>query len=93
MELLARQAADYLERKQVEQEQLQAENTRQLLLSELNHRVKNTLASVQAIAQQTIRSTKDPADFANAFPVAFNLWLASIRFSPNQRGRARICGN
>ena len=67
MDLLARQAADYLERKQIEREQVQAENTRQLLLGELNHRVKNTLASVQAIAQQTIRSAKDPIDFANRF--------------------------
>jgi signal transduction histidine kinase/CheY-like chemotaxis protein len=67
MELLARQAADYLERKQIEQEQVRAESTRRLLLDELNHRVKNTLASVQAIAQQTVRSTKDPADFATRF--------------------------
>ncbi|MBM3547090.1 MAG: PAS domain S-box protein [Alphaproteobacteria bacterium] len=42
----------------------QAETTRQLLINELDHRVKNTLASVQAIVQQTLRSTKDPADFA-----------------------------
>lgn len=45
----------------------QAEITRQLLLNELNHRVKNTLATVQAIAQQTLRRTKDPADFAARF--------------------------
>jgi len=45
----------------------QAEATRQLLLGELNHRVKNTLASVQAIAQQTLLTTKDPADFATRF--------------------------
>jgi len=45
----------------------QAETTRQLLLNELNHRVKNTLASVQAIVQQTLWSTKDPADFAARF--------------------------
>jgi two-component sensor histidine kinase len=67
MELLARQAADYLERKQIEQEKERAEKTRRLLLDELNHRVKNTLASVQAIAQQTVRSSKDPADFATRF--------------------------
>jgi PAS domain S-box-containing protein len=48
-------------------DQVQAALTRQLLISELNHRVKNTLASVQAIAQQTVRSTKDPADFATRF--------------------------
>jgi PAS domain S-box-containing protein len=40
------------------------EATRRLLLNELNHRVKNTLASVQAIVQQTLRSTKDPSDFS-----------------------------
>jgi two-component sensor histidine kinase/CheY-like chemotaxis protein len=60
LDLLARQTADYLQRKQVER-------TQQLLVDELNHRVKNTLASVQAIAQQTLRSTKTPADFAAAF--------------------------
>ena len=47
--------------------QVEAENTRQLLLRELNHRVKNTLASVQAIAQQTMRSTTDPEEFARRF--------------------------
>ena len=45
----------------------QAESTRHLLLGELNHRVKNTLATVQAIAQQTLRTTRDPADFAVRF--------------------------
>ena len=48
-------------------EQVQAANTQRLLLNELNHRVKNTLANVQAIAQQTLRSTRDPSDFANRF--------------------------
>ena len=47
--------------------QIEAENTRQLLVRELNHRVKNTLANVQAIAQQTTRSTRDPDDFARRF--------------------------
>jgi signal transduction histidine kinase/DNA-binding response OmpR family regulator len=44
-----------------------AEETQQLLLSELNHRVKNMLASVHAIAQQTLRRAKDPATFADSF--------------------------
>ncbi|MBD9652929.1 response regulator [Ensifer sp. ENS09] len=44
-----------------------AEETQQRLLSELSHRVKNMLASVQAIAQHTLRSAKDPADFAASF--------------------------
>jgi PAS domain S-box-containing protein len=43
------------------------EETQQLLLNELNHRVKNTLAVVQAIGQQTLRQTKDPAEFAASF--------------------------
>ncbi|MGF6259034.1 response regulator [Ensifer sp. LBL] len=44
-----------------------AEETQQRLLSELSHRVKNMLASVQAIAQHTLRSAKTPADFAASF--------------------------
>jgi two-component sensor histidine kinase/DNA-binding response OmpR family regulator len=43
------------------------EETQQLLLNELNHRVKNTLAVVQAIGQQTLRQTKDPVEFAVSF--------------------------
>jgi CHASE1-domain containing sensor protein/two-component sensor histidine kinase len=38
-----------------------------LLLDELNHRVKNTLATVQSIAVQTLRSTSDAASFKTAF--------------------------
>jgi two-component sensor histidine kinase len=38
-----------------------------LLLDELNHRVKNTLSTVQAIASQTLRTNADPADFREAF--------------------------
>jgi PAS domain S-box-containing protein len=48
-------------------ERKQAETTQQTLLNELNHRVKNTLASVQAIAQQTLARTRDPADFVASF--------------------------
>jgi PAS domain S-box-containing protein len=43
-------------------ERVQAEQHRTLLINELNHRVKNTLATVQAIAMQTFRgSSVDPA--------------------------------
>jgi PAS domain S-box-containing protein len=43
-------------------ERVQAEQHRTLLINELNHRVKNTLATVQAIAMQTFRgSGADPA--------------------------------
>ena len=36
-------------------ERLQAEEQRTLLINELNHRVKNTLATVQSLAMQTLR--------------------------------------
>ena len=39
----------------------------QMLLSELTHRVKNTLAVVQAIAHQTMRTHPDPEDFVTRF--------------------------
>ena len=39
--------------------QKQAEELQRLLLSELNHRVKNTLATVQAITAQTLRGARD----------------------------------
>lgn len=38
-----------------------------LLLDELNHRVKNSLATVQAIAHQTLRSSPKPEQFREAF--------------------------
>ena len=45
-----------------------AEAGRDLLVHELNHRVKNTLATVQTLAQQTMRHTgDDPACFARNF--------------------------
>lgn len=44
-----------------------AEQNTALLLRELNHRVKNTLAMIQALARQTLRETPDPARFIEAF--------------------------
>jgi two-component sensor histidine kinase len=37
----------------------QAEELQRLLLNELNHRVKNTLATIQAISGQTLRAARD----------------------------------
>jgi PAS domain S-box-containing protein len=48
-------------------ESKKAEEQRELLLRELNHRVKNTLATVQSIAQQTARFTPDPKQFYEVF--------------------------
>ena len=46
--------------------QIQAER-RELLMAEMNHRVKNTFAMVQAVAAQTSRHASDMADFQAAF--------------------------
>lgn len=43
------------------------EERQRLLLRELNHRVKNTLATVQALASQTVRHVRDPREFLEAF--------------------------
>lgn len=44
-----------------------AEERQRLLLRELNHRVKNTLATVQALATQTVRHSREPREFLEAF--------------------------
>jgi len=48
-------------------EQKKAQEHQLLLLRELSHRVKNTLAVIQSIARQTLRSNPDPARFAEVF--------------------------
>jgi PAS domain S-box-containing protein len=47
-------------------EQKRAERHLQLVMHELNHRVKNSLAVVQSIASQTVRSSTSLADFEEA---------------------------
>lgn len=44
-----------------------ADRLQQLLIGELNHRVKNTLATVQSIANQTVHRAKSPGEFASSF--------------------------
>jgi len=44
-----------------------AEKMQRVLTDELAHRVKNTLATVQAIANQSLVSAKSPADFVSSF--------------------------
>jgi PAS domain S-box-containing protein len=48
-------------------ERKQAENRQKVLVDELNHRVKNTLATVQSLAGQTARHAESLADFVNRF--------------------------
>jgi PAS domain S-box-containing protein len=45
----------------------EADKRRALLINELNHRVKNTLAVVQSLAHQTMRGSKSPEDMRSAF--------------------------
>ncbi len=45
----------------------QAEATTRLLLRELDHRVKNTLAVLQSLAAQTLKSAQTPEQFMRAF--------------------------
>jgi PAS domain S-box-containing protein len=48
-------------------ERKQAEMLQRLLVQELNHRVKNTLATIQAIANQSMRRATTPAEFVKGF--------------------------
>lgn len=48
-------------------EERRAEKRQKLLIGELNHRVKNTLATVQSLAEQTLKSSETPEAFASAF--------------------------
>ena len=48
-------------------ERRRAEEVRSLLVGELNHRIKNTLANVQAIARQGLRRSRDLAEFEQSF--------------------------
>ncbi len=52
--------ADITTRKRIEVEQERHQGQLRLLINELNHRVKNTLATVQSMAAQTLRNEPDP---------------------------------
>ena len=57
---LVRVVQDITERKAAEQRN-------RLLIDELNHRVKNTLATVQSLASQTARGVPSPEEFRDRF--------------------------
>lgn len=48
-------------------ERKQSESLQRLLIDELNHRVKNTLATIQAIARQSLGRAASPGDFVESF--------------------------
>jgi two-component sensor histidine kinase len=71
------------------QVRLQTVNSRQrLLVEELNHRVKNTLATVQSIASQTFREEPDP----KAFHEAFQKRLAALSRTHNRLSEVAWAG-
>ena len=67
LEAMARATAAAIENANLYASLNEALERRTFLLRELDHRVKNTLASVQSIAHQTLRGAASPADFAESF--------------------------
>ena len=51
-------------------DRVKADEQRVLLINELNHRVKNTLATVQSLARQTMRNTERSVDAREMFEFA-----------------------
>jgi two-component sensor histidine kinase len=66
-ELYARQAANIIARFRAERALRETEETLRLANRELYHRSKNMLAVIQSIAGQTLRTTRDPEKFVEAF--------------------------
>jgi two-component sensor histidine kinase len=60
LDLLARQAGDYLERRVAEEHQ-------KILMAELDHRVKNVLARVAAVADSTCQNSGSVAEFISSY--------------------------
>jgi PAS domain S-box-containing protein len=60
IEVLSRTAAIAIEAKRAQRQE-------RVLIEELNHRVKNTLATAQSLATQTLRRSPSPKSFATAF--------------------------
>jgi two-component sensor histidine kinase len=58
-------------------EQRRAEDHQQLLIHELNHRVKNTLSIVQALAMQSFNDHAEPAAARQAFDARLNALSAA----------------
>ncbi len=67
LEAMARATAAAIENANLYASLNEALERRTFLLRELDHRVKNTLASVQSIARQTLRTAPSPTDFADSF--------------------------
>ncbi len=68
------------------------EERQKLLLRELNHRVKNTLATVQALATQTVRHASEPRKFpSKPSPRGCRLSASRTACSQTMNGVGSIC--
>lgn len=67
LELVARATATALENAQLYSSLTSAVVERDGLIAELDHRVKNVLASIMSMASQTLRSTPAPEEFRQSF--------------------------
>ncbi|MFO1013725.1 MAG: HWE histidine kinase domain-containing protein [Caulobacteraceae bacterium] len=67
LQVMARATAAALESAQMYATLSETLERRKFLLRELDHRCKNTLAAVQSIADQTLRTARSPAAFNEAF--------------------------
>lgn len=63
----------------------ESERHQQLLVGELNHRVKNTLSIVQSLARQTFRGHQSPADAIHAFEARLQALAAAHNLLTKQR--------
>lgn len=72
-------------------ERKQSETHRDLLVGELNHRVKNSLATIQAMARQTIRSSEDMKGFEKTFTARLDAISAAHEILMGEdQGRASL---
>jgi two-component sensor histidine kinase len=67
LEAMARVTATAFENVMLYASLKEANERREFLIHELDHRVKNTLASVQGLARQTLRSSEDKESFVESF--------------------------
>jgi two-component sensor histidine kinase len=67
LEAMARVTATAFENVMLYASLKEANARREFLIHELDHRVKNTLASVQGLARQTLRSSDDKESFVESF--------------------------
>ena len=67
LQVMARATASALESGRLHDSLVDARHHGTFLLQELDHRVKNTLAIVQSISRQTLRSSPSPETFAEVF--------------------------